>query len=176
VTALQQRLQSLGYWLGAVDGVYGSGTAHAVTALQKASGLARDGVAGPATRAALDRGERVRPVSGSGHVIEIDLRRQLVIIADGGRATLVLDSSTGTAATPTVTGTFRVFRHVNGDDPGPYGPLYRPKYFHQGYAVHGYASVPTFPASHGCARVTLAAMDMLWASGAMPIGATVRVY
>ena len=26
-------------------------------------------------------------------------------------------------------------------------------YFIGGYAIHGYASVPTFPASHGCVRV-----------------------
>jgi lipoprotein-anchoring transpeptidase ErfK/SrfK len=26
-------------------------------------------------------------------------------------------------------------------------------YFTGGYAIHGYASVPVFPASHGCLRV-----------------------
>ena len=28
-------------------------------------------------------------------------------------------------------------------------------YFIRGYAIHGYASVPTFPASHGCLRVPI---------------------
>jgi lipoprotein-anchoring transpeptidase ErfK/SrfK len=28
-------------------------------------------------------------------------------------------------------------------------------YFIRGYAIHGYASVPTYPASHGCLRVPI---------------------
>ena len=28
-------------------------------------------------------------------------------------------------------------------------------YFIRGYAIHGYASVPTYPASHGCVRVPI---------------------
>ena len=57
------------------------------------------------------------------------------------------------------------------------GPLYRPKYFHEdGIAVHGYDVVPPYPASHGCARLTFAAMDYVWANGLMPMGSTVLVY
>ena len=60
---------------------------------------------------------------------------------------------------------------------GPYGPLYRPKYFAgDGVAIHGYSSVPATPASHGCVRVTNAAIDMLWSSGILPIGTAVWVY
>jgi lipoprotein-anchoring transpeptidase ErfK/SrfK len=29
-------------------------------------------------------------------------------------------------------------------------------YFVRGYAIHGYASVPVYPASHGCLRVPVA--------------------
>ena len=28
-------------------------------------------------------------------------------------------------------------------------------YFIRGYAIHGYASVPNYPASHGCIRVPI---------------------
>ena len=28
-------------------------------------------------------------------------------------------------------------------------------YFIRGYAIHGYASVPAYPASHGCLRVPI---------------------
>ncbi|MGC1210903.1 MAG: L,D-transpeptidase [Micromonospora sp.] len=43
------------------------------------------------------------------------------------------------------------------------GEVSRPKYFEeQGIAIHGYTSVPPYPASHGCVRVTLPAMDWLW--------------
>jgi peptidoglycan hydrolase-like protein with peptidoglycan-binding domain len=177
VLALQQRLESLGYWLGGADGVFGAGTAHAVTALQKASGLGRDGVVGPATRSALAAGQRVQPRSSAGHVIEVDLARQIVIVADNGQASLVLDTSTGSRPGSTPTGSYHIFRQVDGQDTGPYGPLYRPKYFtDDGVAVHGYSSVPSTPASHGCVRVTNAAIDMLWGSNVLPIGTAVIVY
>jgi peptidoglycan hydrolase-like protein with peptidoglycan-binding domain len=176
VQALQERLSSLGYWLGAPDGVFGPGTTRAVVALQKSSGLGRDGVVGPATRAALDRGQRVQPRSASGHVIEVDLSRQIVIVADDGRATYVLDTSTGREPGSTPAGDYRIFRGVNGMDTGPYGPLYRPKYFYNGVAIHGYNSIPTTPQSHGCVRVTNAAIDMLWDSGRLPNQTRVWVY
>src|SRR5690606_35305288 len=47
------------------------------------------------------------------------------------------------------------FSQSDGTQPGELGPLYRPKYFHEdGIAVHGYGSVPSRPASHGCVRVS----------------------
>lgn len=36
--------------------------------------------------------------------------------------------------------------------------------------VHGYENVPPYPASHGCVRVTIEAMNHLWETGALPIG------
>ena len=49
VSALQTRLQALGYYTGAIDGQYGSATAEAVKKFQKANGLTADGVAGSQT-------------------------------------------------------------------------------------------------------------------------------
>jgi hypothetical protein len=49
VSQLQQRLQQLGHYTGAVDGVYGQLTFAAVTQFQQAEGLTVDGIAGPAT-------------------------------------------------------------------------------------------------------------------------------
>ena len=50
VTKMQERLIELGYLPeGAADGAFGYQTARAVRAFQEANGLARDGVAGPAT-------------------------------------------------------------------------------------------------------------------------------
>ena len=49
VTQIQQKLQSLGFYSGAVDGVYGKQTRDAVVAFQKSVGLTPDGIAGSKT-------------------------------------------------------------------------------------------------------------------------------
>lgn len=186
MTAAQRRLAALGYWLGAADGVYGEGTRHAVVALQKAAGLPRDGVLGPRTRRALDAGIRWRG-DVTGNAVLVDLDRQLVGIVRDGAIVVTLDASTGsgrtytqpdgdpaTATTPR--GAFEVAWQVDGWRTSDLGRLYRPKYFHhRGIAVHGYPNVPAVPASHGCVRVTLAAMDMIWRERLMPIGSRVVV-
>ena len=187
VADLQQQLIDLGYWLPAADGRYGPLTSQAVLALQKAAGLSRDGVFGPRTRAALERGVRPRARSTSGHVVEVDKKHQLLMLVDNGRVSLVLNTSTGSglhfthpdgrddiAVTPS--GRFRVTRQVDGWRKSDLGMLWRPKYFNGGIAVHGFTSVPAFPASHGCVRVSISAMNMLWDGDLIPIGTAVWVY
>ncbi|HET8599901.1 MAG TPA: L,D-transpeptidase family protein [Segeticoccus sp.] len=188
VLQLQQRLSALGYWLGTPDGSFGAATTAAVVALQKVAGLFRDGVCGPATMAHVEAGTRPAARSAGGHHVEIDVSRQVLMLVDGGQARTILATSTGsgakfqmgdngpwyTAVTPP--GSFQVFRQVDTWDKSPLGALYRPKYFNGGIAIHGFPVVPTEPASHGCCRVSIGAMDMLWASGAVPIGTTVLVY
>ena len=49
VRQIQKKLKSLGFYTGAVDGVYGTGTKKAVTAFQKSCGIKADGIAGPTT-------------------------------------------------------------------------------------------------------------------------------
>ncbi|TXR55229.1 L,D-transpeptidase family protein [Quadrisphaera setariae] len=186
VLALQQRLSDLGYWLGAPDGSYGDLTSQAVMALQGAADLRRDGLVGPAVLAALDSGVRPSATTSTGRATEVDRERGLVLFVLDGQVQLVLHTSTGTfqrythdgrsylADTPA--GTFRVTRAVDGWREGDLGRLYRPRYFHpDGIAVHGYGSVPAHPASHGCARVSLPAMDLVWQRDLMPVGSTVVV-
>jgi len=177
VAALQARLVELGYWLGTPDGNYGAVTAQAVLAFQKAEGLSRDGVAGPATQAALAAAARPAPrIGGPGVSIEIDLERQIMLLVAEGQTRWVLNTSTGTNSTPTPPGTFTISREIDGLREAPLGNLWRPKYFNGGIALHGSNSIPGGPASHGCTRLSNAAMDMIWESGAAPIGTTVVVY
>ncbi len=49
VTKIQQTLQSLGYYYGDIDGIYGSQTRNAVTSFQRDVGLTPDGIAGSKT-------------------------------------------------------------------------------------------------------------------------------
>ncbi len=184
VTDLQRRLEAAGYWIGGVDGQYGTLTHQAVLAVQKVAGIGRDGIYGPATRQALEAGARPTPTTTSGLAVEVDKARQVVLIVRDGRLEWIFNSSTGTelpytyegqeylADTPP--GRFRITREVDGVRDGPLGELYRPKYFHpDGIAVHGSPSVPAYPASHGCVRVTNQAMDFLFPR--LPIGTTVVV-
>lgn len=187
VLALQQRLAALDYWLGEPDGRFGLLTRQAVLAIQGVAGLDRDGRVGPRTRAALASGVRFEPRSASGAVTEIDRGAGVIGIVRDGAVVLVLHTSTGTfdrydhegrtllADTPK--GEFEVAWAFDGWRDGELGRLYRPRYFHpDGIAVHGYSNVPAYPTSHGCARVTIAAMDMLWARDLMPRGSGVLVY
>lgn len=186
VLALQQRLAELGYWVGTPDGSFRNLTVQAVYALQKAAGLARDGVVGPRTRAALDRGVRPHVRSSSGRVVEIDLDRQLLMVVQDGKLRWTLNTSTGSgrvyyvdgdarlAVTPR--GHFHVYSQIDGMRHSDLGFLWRPKYFRGGVAVHGYDSVPPYPASHGCVRVSDPAIDWIWEAGLMPIGTPVWVY
>jgi len=186
VLALQERLAALGYWLGTADGSFGSLTQQAVYALQGAAGLQRDGAVGPATRAALDAGTLPRARSERGAVTEIDRDAGLISFVRDGRVQLVLHTSTGTFETyrhegrrllaDTPEGRFAVTWAHDGWREGALGRLYRPRYFHpDGIAVHGYPSVPAYPASHGCARVSGEAMDMIWADDLMPLRGEVLV-
>jgi len=186
VLALQRRLTSLGYWLGRIDGHFGDLTRQAVVAIQKVAGLSRDGICGSVTWSRVDAGIRPRARSARGHVVEIRKTTQTLLIVDSGVVTRIYNTSTGSgqryfrrgtwhiAVTPS--GSFRVYRRVNAWDKSPLGTLYRPQYFNGGIAVHGYTSVPSTPASHGCCRVSLPAIDNLWGAGGMRIGTSVLVY
>lgn len=174
VEALQQRLIDLGFWLPGVDGNYGPVTVQAVMAFQKAAGLGRDGIAGPATLAALETSAPVLPVDGGDH-IEVDLERQLMFVVRGG-ASYVFNTSTGTAGWRTPPGRFEITRAIDGLRRAPLGDLYRPRYFNGGIALHGSPSIPGHPASHGCTRLHNAAVDFIWANDLAPLGTPVWLY
>jgi lipoprotein-anchoring transpeptidase ErfK/SrfK len=188
VRALQEQLVELGYFLPEVDGAFGPQTQQAVWALQKAAGLGRDAVVGPKTRQALEDGARPSPTSSQGKVVEIDLDRQLVLAVEDGRVVRTINASSGNGETfeakgrsyraTTPRGTFSVYmeRDYLHESTLELGAMYRPKYFTGGIAVHGSPSIPPWPASHGCIRVSNSAMDWLWDTWGMPQGTTVVVY
>lgn len=174
VVQLQQQLTELGYDVGKVDGLFGPATRHAVIAFQKVNGLARDGIVGPRTRAALRAPAAATPArSLTGTYVEVDLTRQVLILAKDGKTVRVYNVSTGKASTPTPVGRFVVERRIDGWRTSRLGTLWRPAYFHRGFAIHGYSSVPSYPASSGCVRIPYASMNRLWPS--IPVGTPVEI-
>jgi lipoprotein-anchoring transpeptidase ErfK/SrfK len=176
VRALQQRLADLSYLpQAAVDGRPGEQTRFAVLAFQKWEGLARDGVAGPATQAALSRASRPTPrTSGTGFRFEVLLDRQLALYVQGGAVVRTLHVSTGARGFETPTGSYRVFRKEQQSWSVPY-KVWLPwaSYFVGGVAFHEAPDVPAQPASHGCVRVPR--YDAKWVYDRAPNGTVVTV-
>jgi lipoprotein-anchoring transpeptidase ErfK/SrfK len=185
VAALERRLAALKGDVGRLDGVFDGDLRHAVTAFQKTQGLPRSGVADAATRARMASPAPVRlRAPARGRAVEVDLTRQVLYLSQGGALQRVVDVSTGNNALYTVDGVteravtprgrFRIERKIDGVRVSRLGQLYRPAYFHRGWAIHGSPSVPPYPASHGCVRVTNAAMDRLYPL--LTLGTPVTVY
>jgi peptidoglycan hydrolase-like protein with peptidoglycan-binding domain len=195
VSALQQRLLDLGFWVPDTDGKYGWVTQQAVMAFQKYSGLTPSGTADQTTIDLLNMAPyRVLGQGWDQDMIEVDKTKQLLYIIRGGRTVWVMNTSTGSGVTntepnqrtpgqqvsgvaDTPEGTFKVYsQQSNGWWQGDLGQLYRPKFFKGGSAVHGAPKVPNYPASHGCVRITPEAMDFIWSQDLMPMGETVWVH
>ncbi len=175
VVQLQRRLATLHYDVGPIDGGFGSQTFHAVVAFQKVNGLVRDGIVGSRTWAALANPVIPRPRRWlSASSLEVNVTRQVVYLARQGVVLRILDASTGKASTPTPLGNFSIQRRIDGWRQSTLGLMWRPNYFYRGYAVHGSTSVPAYPASHGCVRVTIPAMNRLWSQ--LRIGMPVSLY
>lgn len=80
VEQIQQRLKSWDYYAGEVSGVYDAPTEEAVRYFQRKNGLTQDGVAGPATLAALGL-----PAAGMGGETDADWRLLARIISAEAR-------------------------------------------------------------------------------------------
>jgi hypothetical protein len=168
VSYLQTRLARRHYALLGVSGVYGTDTRDAVLAFQKVEGLVRDGTAGPAVWRRLRSAGTPAAASGGTH-IEVDKARQVLLEVRGGRVRHVAHVSTG-ATGNTPVGTWRIYAKAPGFNAlGMFDSMY----FLRGFAIHGYASVPPYPASHGCVRVPLWLAPQLYAR--WPLGSSVVV-
>ena len=154
VRMLQRGLKKLGYAGFTPTGYYGPGTARAVLAFRKVNHLSRIGHASSDVfqKVFEGRGTFRLKYPRAGKHVEADLSRQVLVLARNGRAERIYHTSSGKASTPTVLGSFRFYRK----DAGTNGVgMVHSNYFIGGYAIHGYHSVPTYPASHGCLRVPI---------------------
>jgi lipoprotein-anchoring transpeptidase ErfK/SrfK len=174
---LQQRLAELQYLpRSAVDGVEGYRTQQAVIAFQSWEGLARDGVVGPQTRAALAKAKPPRPGnSGPGRRLEVYRAKGVTLLIADGKVKRAIHTSSGAPATPTPAGTFQIFRKELKSWSVPF-QVWLPyaSYFTGGIAFHEYPDVPTYPASHGCVRVPAPEAQIVYRFA--KLGTTVVVY
>jgi peptidoglycan hydrolase-like protein with peptidoglycan-binding domain len=167
LAAYQKRLKKLHFDPGGIDGVYGEDTDYAVTAVQKLLNLPRDGRITPAVKAGLERFKFTPAMpEAEGNRVEINLDTQVLTVYKRWQPILITTTSTGSgnhfcggvdgcqyAITPT--GHYHFYSLHKGWDKGKLGRMWNPYYFNGGIAVHGLASVPSYPASHGCARIPM---------------------
>jgi hypothetical protein len=154
VVGFKKAMRKMGYI--ANDGrCFGGKTARGVLAYRKVNGMTRSfrAGAGLVKRAFAGRGEYEVRHPGAGTHVEAPLSKQVLVFAEGGEPVAVYPISSGKSSTPTVTGHFSFIRTEPGYN--SHG-MYYSFYFYGGYAVHGYESVPDYPASHGCIRTFIA--------------------
>jgi peptidoglycan hydrolase-like protein with peptidoglycan-binding domain len=174
----------MGYWTGAIDGLFDPATRSALIAFQKWEGRP---VTGELT---LDEIEAIRTSSypkarelGYEHV-EVDIDRQVLLMVNDAGGIKVLPVSTGsgkpfveegeTSVAYTPRGRFIVYDKTVGWEKGALGSMFYSNYISGGVAIHGSPNVPIQPASHGCIRIPMfAAREM---SKLLRLGTIVLVY
>ena len=171
VSVVEQRLRDLHYLVPKPNRGFDHRTADAVLAFHKVQGMRRTQAVSAATwkRLASPRVPKPRSNSDTAH-IEIDQSKQVLYVVREGEVDEVVHTSTG-AGGATRDGVFSVHRKIAGSSPNR---LYYPSYFDGLRAVHGWPQVPSYPASHGCARVPYWTAKHLFSI--MGYGMEVRVY
>jgi hypothetical protein len=154
VRLLQRGLRRMHYPASG-SGVYDATTERAVMAWRKVTGRARVFSADRSVLSGVLAGQGVWKVRHphDGHHVEADISKQVLVLVDGNKVVRIQHTSSGKPSTPTILGRFRVYRKEPGTN--AHG-MVDSSYFIRGYAIHGYASVPTYNASHGCLRVPIA--------------------
>jgi peptidoglycan hydrolase-like protein with peptidoglycan-binding domain len=154
VRLLQSELNVLRYAVP-LTGVLDEGTGRALIAYRKMTGLERIPYAGRMVFELLKRraGSFHVRYPGDGRHVEANLTKQVLAeIEPGGRVKTIYTMSSGKPSTPTVIGRFHVYEKTPGENSEG---MVDSNYFIRGYAIHGYAEVPTYAASHGCLRVPI---------------------
>jgi peptidoglycan hydrolase-like protein with peptidoglycan-binding domain len=172
VELIQQRLSALHFYIP-LTGVYDQGTGLAVDAYHRLLGWGASQLLGPAAVNQLLNG------TGSFHVrfphqgrhAEGDLSNQLLALVNGSQVYWIFPISSGKPSTPTVLGSWQVYRRTPGYLPDG---MYYSDFFTGGYAIHGYNPAPDYPASHGCMRLPI--VDAIPAFNWLAIGDWVDTY
>ncbi len=172
VKVFQSKLAALHYVVPR-NGHFDAATGRAFMAYRKVTGLKRVEAAGSsvARKLAAGKGAFHLRYPKAGRHVEVSIKKQVMVFSDNGKVQRIYHVSTGKPSTPTVRGTF----HVYSKDPGTNAKgMVKSNYFIRGYAIHGYAEVPPYNASHGCVRVPVPNAASIY--GWVHIGTRVDVY
>jgi lipoprotein-anchoring transpeptidase ErfK/SrfK len=148
-------------------------TARAVLAYRKVHGMPRitRATSGIFKTVADGRGTYKLKYPGAGKHAEVNIGRQVLVLAERGKARRIYHISSGASGTPSDRGHYRFYRRQPG-----YNAIrmYYSVYYNRGEAIHGYSSVPTHPASHGCIRTPISDARSIynWVS----LGMSIYVY
>lgn len=154
VVGFKKAMRKMGY-IANSGSCFGGKTARGVLAYRKVNDKSRSMRAGAGLVKAVYSGKGGYEVRhpGAGEHVEAPLSKQVLVFAKGDKPFAIYPISSGKSSTPTVTGHFEFIRTEPGYN--SHG-MYYSFYFYGGYAVHGYESVPDYPASHGCLRTFIA--------------------
>jgi len=154
VKGFKKAMAKMGYVSGG-GSCFNGRTAREVLAYRKVNGMARNEHAGKGVVKRVFGGRggyRVRHPDAGEHA-EVPLDKQVLVLSKGDRPFAIYPVSTGKPSTPTITGEYSFYRREPGYNSEG---MYYSFYWHNGYAVHGYAEVPDYAASHGCVRTYIA--------------------
>jgi hypothetical protein len=154
VKGFKKALAKMGYVSGG-GSCFNGRLGREVLAYRKVNGMDRSQKAGPGVLKKVFGGRggyHVRYPKAGEHA-EVSLDKQVLVLSKGEEPFAIYPVSTGKPSTPTVTGHYTFYRQEPGYN--SHG-MYYSFYWHNGYAVHGYAEVPNYAASHGCVRTFIA--------------------
>ena len=175
VRALERRLKQLRFRVSGVNRYFTYTTFDSVVAFQKAYGLSRTGIVGSGTWNMLGKARVLKPryATPSPH-IEINKTKQILMVVRSGAVESIIPISSG-ATGNTPVGAFRILWKAPATSTWLGSAiLYRTMTFHGNFAIHGYPSVPVYPASHGCVRVPMWLADWLYQQS--PVGERIYIY
>jgi hypothetical protein len=162
VGAFKSHLAKMGYVSGGGD-CFTARLGREVLAYRKVNDMDRTKKAGPGVLKSVFEGKGGYHVKypEAGEHAEVPLAKQVLVLIKDGKPFAIYPVSTGKPSTPTITGHYEFYRQEPGvNSEGMVDSFY----WHNGYAVHGYAEVPNYAASHGCVRTFIADQPRIYES------------
>jgi hypothetical protein len=162
VGAFKSHLAKMGYVSGSGE-CFSPRLGREVLAYRKVNDMDRTKKAGPGLVKAVFEGKGGYHVKypEAGEHAEVPLAKQVLVLIKDGKPFAIYPVSTGKPSTPTITGHYYFYRQEPGTNSEGMVDSF---YWHNGYAVHGYAEVPNYAASHGCVRTFISDQPRIYES------------